>query len=278
MVSRTNILYTTSSAQSPRRPSAGIEKNEDHMSRLAGKIAIVTGAAQGMGEAHARRFVAEGAKVVLTDINAERGEKIAAELGENAHFIEHDVTSSADWRRVVEETEATFGPVTVLVNNAGVLGPIANVVDIDEDAYLQVCAINQHSQFYGMRSVIPTMQKAGGGSIINVSSIAGLVSIVGAPSLAYVGSKFASRGMTKQVAVDYGKDGIRVNSVHPGYIKTPMMAAATDEDGGGIAAAVPLARMAEPDEVSQVVLFLASDDSSYLTGTEQVVDGGLTIQ
>ncbi|KJE22096.1 dehydrogenase of unknown specificity, short-chain alcohol dehydrogenase like [Frankia torreyi] len=248
------------------------------MSRLNGKIAIVTGAAQGMGEAHARRFVAEGAKVVLTDLNEERGKQIAVELGENAHFVVHDVASLADWRRVVDETEATFGPPTVLVNNAGVLGPIVSTVDLDEDAYLKVCAINQHSQFYGMKSVIPAMQKAGGGSIINVSSIAGIVSIVGAPNLAYVGSKFASRGMTKHVAAQYGKDNIRVNSVHPGYIKTPMMAAATDEQGGGIAALVPLARMAEPDEVSQVVLFLASDESSYVTATEQIVDGGLTAQ
>ncbi|MGX6448539.1 glucose 1-dehydrogenase [Patulibacter sp. S7RM1-6] len=248
------------------------------MGRLNGKVAIVTGAAQGMGEAHARRFVAEGAKVLLTDLNEERGRRIAEELGESARFVRQDVTDADAWAQVVDEAERAFGPVTVLVNNAGVLGPIASATELDVDAYLQVCAINQHSQFYGMRAVIPGMQRAGGGSIVNISSIAGLVSIVGAPSLAYVASKFASRGMTKHVAVEYGKDGIRVNSVHPGYIKTPMMEAATDEDGGGIASAVPLARMADPDEVSQVVLFLASDDSSYLTGTEQVVDGGLTVQ
>lgn len=246
--------------------------------KLDGKVAIVTGAAQGMGEAHARRFVAEGAKVALTDINARRGQEIADELGENARFIEQDVTVAEDWARVVAETEAAFGRVTVLVNNAGVLGPIAPLLDLEIEDYLQVIAINQHAQVYGMKAVIPGMQKAGGGSIINVSSVAGIVSIVGAPNIAYVGSKFAVRGLTKQVAVDYGQDGIRVNSVHPGYIKTPMMAAATDEDGGGIASAVPLGRMAEADEVSQVVLFLASDDSSYLTGTEQIVDGGLTIQ
>jgi 3alpha(or 20beta)-hydroxysteroid dehydrogenase len=231
-----------------------------------------------MGEAHARRFVAEGASVVMTDINDEMGEKIAAELGENARFIKADVTSLADWRRVVAETEATFGPVTVLINNAGIIGPIAETVELEDEAYLQVCAVNQHSQFYGMKCVIPSMQQAGGGSIVNVSSVAGLVSIVGAPNLAYVGSKFASRGMTKHVAVQYGKDNIRVNSVHPGYIKTPMMAAATDEEGGGIASMIPLGRMAEPDEVSQLMVWLASDESSYITGTEQVVDAGLTAQ
>jgi 3alpha(or 20beta)-hydroxysteroid dehydrogenase len=248
------------------------------MGRLDGKVAIITGAAQGMGEAHARRFVAEGAQVVMTDINDVGGEKIAAELGENARFIKADVTSLADWRRVVAETEATFGPVTVLINNAGIIGPIAETVELDEEAYLQVCAVNQHSQFYGMKCVIPSMQQAGGGSIVNVSSIAGIVSIVGSPNLAYVGSKFASRGMTKHVAIQYGKDNIRVNSVHPGYIKTPMMAAATDEEGGGIAAMVPLGRMAEPDEVSRLMVWLASDESSYITGTEQIIDAGLTAQ
>ncbi len=248
------------------------------MGRLDGKVAIITGASQGMGEAHARRFVAEGAQVVMTDINDERGEQIAAELGENARFIKADVTSVADWRRVVEETDATFGPVTVLVNNAGIIGPIAETAEFDEEDYLLVCAVNQHSQFYGMKCAIPSMQKAGGGSIVNVSSVAGLVSIVGAPNLAYVGSKFASRGMTKHAAVQYGKDNIRVNSVHPGYIKTPMMAAATDEEGGGIASQIPLGRMADPDEVSSLVVWLASDDSSYISGTEQVVDAGLTAQ
>jgi 3alpha(or 20beta)-hydroxysteroid dehydrogenase len=248
------------------------------MSRLDGKVAIITGAAQGMGEAHARRFVAEGARVVMTDINDEQGEKIAAELGENAVFIKADVTSLADWQRVVAETEATFGPVTVLINNAGIIGPIAETVEFEEEDYLRVCAVNQHSQFYGMKCVIPSMQQAGGGSIVNVSSIAGIVSIVGSPNLAYVGSKFASRGMTKHVAIQYGKDNIRVNSVHPGYIKTPMMAAATDEEGGGIAAMIPLGRMADPDEVAALMVWLASDESSYITGTEQIIDAGLTAQ
>jgi 3alpha(or 20beta)-hydroxysteroid dehydrogenase len=248
------------------------------MGRLEGKVAIITGAAQGMGEAHARRFVAEGARVVMTDINDERGEKIAAEFGENAVFIKADAASLADWGRVVTEAEATFGPVTVLINNAGIIGPIAGTVELEEEDYLTVCAVNQHSQYYGMKSVIPSMQRAGGGSIVNVSSIAGLVSIVGAPNIAYVGSKFASRGMTKHAAIQYGRDNIRVNSVHPGYIKTPMMAAATDEEGGGIAAMIPNGRMAEPEEVAALMVWLASDESSYITGTEQVIDAGLTAQ
>jgi len=248
------------------------------MGRLDGKVAIITGASQGMGEAHARRFVAEGAQVVMVDINEERGAVIAAELGDRARFIEADVTSLAEWRRIVEETEAAFGPITVLVNNAGIIGPLDNPVELAEEDYLRVCAVNQHSQFYGMKCVIPSMQKAGGGSIVNVSSISGLVSNVGTPNIAYVGSKFASRGMSKEAAVFYGKDNIRVNSVHPGYILTPMMVAATDEDGGGITSQIPLGRMAQPDEVSHLVAFLASDESSYISGTEQVIDAALTAQ
>jgi 3alpha(or 20beta)-hydroxysteroid dehydrogenase len=248
------------------------------MGRLDGKVAIITGASQGMGEAHARRFIAEGAQVVMVDLNEERGAAIAAELGENARFIKADVTSLDEWRRVVDEAEAAFGPITVLVNNAGIIGPLADPVALEEEDYLWVCAVNQHSQFYGMKCVIPSMQKAGVGSIVNVSSIAGLVANVGTPNIAYVGSKFASRGMTKEAAVFYGKDNIRANSVHPGYILTPMMVAATDEEGGGIVSQIPLGRMADPDEVSQLVAFLASDESSYISGTEQVIDAGLTAQ
>ncbi|MBT3411372.1 MAG: glucose 1-dehydrogenase [Halieaceae bacterium] len=246
------------------------------MSKLNGKIAIVTGAAQGMGESHARIMVAEGAKVLMTDVNVASGTAIAEELGSNAFFAEHNVTSPADWQRVVETAEAKFGTVNVLVNNAGILGPIAATVDLPLDDYNAVCNINQTGVFLGMQSVLPGMLAGDGGSIINISSIAGIVAIVGAPNLAYVGSKFAVRGMTKQVAVEYGKDNIRVNSVHPGYIKTPMMAAATDEEGGGAVDVIPLNRMAEPSEVSDLVVFLASDNSSFITGMEHVIDGGMT--
>ena len=246
------------------------------MSKLNGKIAIVTGAAQGMGESHARIMVAEGAKVVMTDVNVASGTAIAEELGSNALFVEHNVTSPADWQRVVETAEAKFGTVNVLVNNAGILGPIAATVDLPLDDYNAVCNINQTGVFLGMQSVLPGMLAGDGGSIINISSIAGIVAIVGAPNLAYVGSKFAVRGMTKQVAIEYGKDNIRVNSVHPGYIKTPMMAAATDEEGGGAVDVIPLNRMAEPSEVSDLVVFLASDNSSFITGMEHVIDGGMT--
>jgi 3alpha(or 20beta)-hydroxysteroid dehydrogenase len=244
--------------------------------RLKGKVAIVTGASRGMGSSHARRFVAEGAKVVLTDMREASGAALARELGPNALFVQHDVTSSADWAKVVARAEAAFGPVTVLVNNAGVLGPVAKTVDLDEAAYMKVCATNQHGVFLGMKAVIPSMLKAGGGAIVNISSIAGIVANYGFPNVAYVGSKFAVRGMTKAAAMEYGSKKIRVNSVHPGFIQTPMMVEATNEEGGDALALIPLGRIADPSEVTNLVLFLASDEASYITGAEHIVDAGMT--
>jgi 3alpha(or 20beta)-hydroxysteroid dehydrogenase len=246
------------------------------MSRLAGKIAIITGASQGMGMAHARAFVAQGAKVVLGDLNEEGGKALASELGPNAVFVKQDVARAEDWQAILREGEKRFGTVNVLVNNAGILGKLAATTELAETEFLRVCAVNQTAVFLGMQTVLPGMIKAGGGSIVNISSIAGLVAIYGAPNLAYVASKFAVRGMTKQVAVEYGGKNIRVNSVHPGYIKTPMMVAATDEGGGEALAQIPLHRMAEPSEVSNLVVFLASDESAFITGTEHVIDGGMT--
>jgi 3alpha(or 20beta)-hydroxysteroid dehydrogenase len=248
------------------------------MNRLTSKVAIITGAAQGMGEAHARRFVLEGASVILTDVNADTGRALARELGHRALFVRHDVTDPASWREVVRAGEAKFGTVNVLVNNAGIIGDIADTQSIAYESYMKVIAVNQHGVFYGMQAVIPSMRKAGGGSIVNISSIAGIVACHGAPNVAYVASKFAVRGMTKFVASEYGKYNIRVNSVHPGFIKTPMMVAATDAGGAGATAMIPLARMAEPDEVSQLVAFLASDESSFITAEEHVIDGGMTAQ
>ena len=246
------------------------------MGRLEGKVAIVTGAAQGMGEAHARAFIREGARVVLTDINAPRGEELAQELGDAAAFMRHDVADAAGWKQVVALAEERFGKVTVLVNNAGVIGPVKGLLDLTQEEFLQVCAVNQLGVFLGMQAVVPSMTAAGGGSIVNISSIAGMLGTAASSNAAYCASKFAVRGMSKLIAVWHGKDGIRVNSVHPGYILTPMMIAATDAQGGGAAAAIPLGRMAQPEEVSNVVLFLASDESSFVSGAEYVVDGAMT--
>ncbi|MGD9661382.1 MAG: glucose 1-dehydrogenase [Porticoccaceae bacterium] len=246
------------------------------MTRLAGKVAIITGGAQGMGESHARMFVAQGAKVVITDINKERGEALAAELGDSAIFLSQDVASEKDWQFVVSRAEAHFGPVNTLVNNAGVLGPGAALTDFKKKDFENVCAINQTGVFLGMQAVIPAMIKAGGGAIINISSIAGIVAIYGSPNIAYNASKFAVRGLTKQAAVEYGRHNIRVNSVHPGFVKTPMMAAVLSDDGREASKLVPLNRLAEPSDISNLVVFLASDESAYITGAEHVIDGGVT--
>ena len=246
------------------------------MGRLADKVAIITGASQGMGASHARAFVAQGAKVILGDINVEDGARLAAQLGPNALFVKQDVAKKDDWTRIVAQGCERFGPVNVLVNNAGIIGAIAATIDLAEQEYLRICAINQTGVFLGMQAVLPGMIRAGGGSIVNISSVAGMVAIYGSPNLAYVASKFAVRGMTKHVAVEYGERNIRANSVHPGYIKTPMMVAATDENGGEALKQIPLRRMAEAAEVSNLVIFLASDESSFITGTEHVIDGGMT--
>jgi len=245
------------------------------MGRLAGKIAIVTGAAQGMGEAHARLFVAEGASVVLTDVNVAGGRAIANELGHHAHFVRHDVASAADWADVIATTQRKFGSPNILVNNAGIIGPVKGLLDFGEEEFLQVCAVNQLGVFLGMKAVVPSMVEAGGGSIVNISSIAGMLGTRASSNTAYCASKWAVRGMSKLIAAQYGHAGIRVNSVHPGYILTPMMVAATDEHGGGAAEAIPLGRMAKPEEVSNVVLFLASDEASFVSGAEHVVDGAM---
>lgn len=246
------------------------------MGRLEGKVAIITGASRGMGASHAREFVKHGAKVALTDLNEEAGAALADELGDHAIFIRQDVGKWDDWNRVIAEAERNFGTATVLVNNAGILGSIAPTADLAEEDYLKVITINQNALFLGMKAVIPAMRKAGGGSIINISSNAGIACIYGTPSIAYAASKWAVRGMSKMVAVEYGPDNIRCNSVHPGYTMTPMMVEATDEVGGDALSQIPLRRISDPIEVSHLVVFLASDESSFVTGAEYVVDGGMT--
>ncbi|MDB5970044.1 MAG: 3-oxoacyl-ACP reductase [Hydrocarboniphaga sp.] len=247
------------------------------MGRVGGKVAIVTGAARGMGASHARRLVAEGAKVVLTDVLDAEGEATARALGGNARYLHQDVTSEAQWQQIVSDTEAAFGPVSVLVNNAGIAswGALETLKEAD---YRRIIDINQVSVFLGMKSVLPSMKRAGGGSIVNISSSAGLV---GVPQcLAYVASKFAVRGMTKTAAIEFAPYNIRVNSIHPGFIRTLMAVPGPESEAllAGVVAATPAHRMGDPDEVSSIVLMLASDEARFSTGAEFVVDGGLTCQ
>ena len=242
------------------------------MGKLDGKVAIITGGAAGMGEAHVRLFIEEGAKVVLTDINEEKGQAIAEELGETAHFIKHDVTNEEGWKQVVAETEEQFGPVDILVNNAGI-NPVLSVEHSSLDDYMKVVIINQVSVFLGTKYVVPSMKKTENGSIVNISSINGLVG----GAFGYTDTKFAVRGMTKAAAKELAQYNIRVNSVHPGVINTPMVQQSDAFDQiQAMVGMIPLKRMAEPSEVSKLVLFLASNDSSYSTGAEFVTDGGIT--
>src|SRR5699024_1022665 len=244
------------------------------MARLDGKVTIITGSAQGMGEAHERKFIDEGAKVVITDLNEEKGQALADELGENAMFVKQNVTSEEDWKNVIEETEKKFGPVNVLVNNAGITMS-KSIEETTLDDYNKIVQINQVSVFLGMRAVMPSMRKAGNGSIINISSMNGLVG----GAIGYTDTKFAVRGMTKAAAMEFSPQGVRVNSVHPGVIETPMiMQEDVKEQVEAFAKTIPMKRIAKVEEVSNLVLFLASDDSSYSTGSEFVIDGGLTAQ
>ena len=235
--------------------------------RLDGKVALITGGARGQGAAEAKLFAAEGATIVVTDVLTEEGERTAGELG--GDFLEHDVSSEARWTEVVDEVVNRHGRLDVLVNNAGILyaGRLVNTRTEDWD---RVIAINQTGVFFGMRAVAPTMTEQGSGSIVNISSVAGLEGVFG--SMAYTASKFAVRGMTKVAAKELGPSGVRVNSVHPGIIDTAMTA---DFPKERMLRSVPIGREADPSEVAAVVLFLASDESGYCTGQEFVVDGGM---
>ncbi|AQA19544.1 3-alpha-hydroxysteroid dehydrogenase [Halioglobus japonicus] len=243
------------------------------MQRLAGKVAIVTGGANGMGEATVRTFVENGAKVVIGDIAEQQGQALADELGDAAVFLRMDVTSEADWAAAVAAAEQ-LGTLNVLVNNAAILH-IASITDTTPEDYMRVVSVNQLSAFLGIRAVIPSMKAAGVGSIINVSSIDGLHSQAGLS--AYSSTKWALRGLTKSAAIELGQYNIRVNTVHPGGIFTQMggKGAIEEEDiNRTIYNKMPIPRVGQPEEVAAVTLFLATNEASYSTGSEFVADGG----
>ncbi|MCV7150358.1 glucose 1-dehydrogenase [Mycolicibacterium pyrenivorans] len=234
--------------------------------RLAGKVALVSGGARGMGASHAREMVAHGAKVVCGDILDAEGETVAEELGDDVRYVHLDVTRAENWDTAVATAVAEFGGVDVLVNNAGILN-IGTVEDFDMAEWHRILDINLTGVFLGIRAVVPTMKQAGRGSIINISSIEGMAGTVACHG--YTATKFAVRGLTKSTALELGQFGIRVNSIHPGLVKTPM-ADWVPEDIFQSA----LGRIAQPKEVSNLVVYLAGDESSYSTGSEFVVDGG----
>ena len=244
------------------------------MSRLEGKVAIVTGGAMGQGAGISRAFVEEGARVVIADVAKDAGQELADALGDAAHFAHHDVSDQASWTALVEDTNTRFGPVDVLANNAGILrfGEIEKMA-VDEVELLW--RVNQLGCFLGMNAVTYTMRKNGGGSIINASSVEGLAGM--ASLTAYTATKFAIRGMTKAAAMELGPKGIRVNSIHPGMIDTPM----TRPHGGDAAmefgaSRVPLRRVGHPEDIAPLYVFLASDESGYINGAEIAIDGGVT--
>jgi len=238
--------------------------------RLAGKVALITGAASGMGAAHARAMAREGAKVAIADIATEAGEQLAAELG-SASYHDHDVTDPAAWQGLVVAVEGMHGPIDVLVNNAGI--QVRSVgIEADDDEWAKVTGVNQRGVFLGMRAVIPGMAERGGGSVVNVASTAALVGMPG--SIPYQASKAAVLGLTRGAAVSYGRNNVRVNAICPGLVVTGMTASASREAVEAMKAQIPLRRDGRPEEVSAAVVFLASDESSYITGVALPIDGG----
>ncbi|CAM5566120.1 oxidoreductase [Streptomyces spiroverticillatus] len=240
---------------------------------LTGKTVIITGGARGLGAEAAKQAVAAGANVVITDVLDEDGKATAAELGERARFQHHDVTSEEDWARVAAYAVAEFGSIDGLVNNAGIsTGQF--LADESVEHFRKVLDINLTGVFIGMKAVIPAMRENGGGSIVNISSAAGLMGL--ALTAGYGASKWGVRGLTKIGAVELGTQKIRVNSVHPGMTYTPMTAAVGIQQGDGNYPNTPMGRVGEADEIAGAVVFLLSDSASYVTGAELAVDGGWT--
>jgi 3alpha(or 20beta)-hydroxysteroid dehydrogenase len=240
------------------------------MGKLDGRVAIVTGGARGQGAAEAALFAEEGAAVVVTDVLTDEGEKTAAGIG--GRFVAHDVTDPAQWDALVASVVAEHGRLDILINNAGILR-WERMTETSFESWNEVIAVNQTGVFLGMNAVSAQMIEQGSGSIVNISSVGGLRGA--SACFAYAATKWAVRGMTKGAAIELGPHGIKVNSIHPGIIDTPMMGG-TDLDHLADRIGVPLQRYAQPEEVAKLALWLVSDDNSYSTGAEFVIDGGQT--
>lgn len=239
--------------------------------RVDDRVVIVTGGAQGIGAAIARRLVSEGATVVIGDVLTDKANELVGELGPSARFEHLDVSDEQNWTSLVSRVESDLGPISGLVNNAGVVrtGPIETLSEVD---FRSVTDVNQLGVFLGMKQVLPAMRRAGGGSMVNVSSIGGIIAFPGI--LGYTASKWAVRGMTKTAAQEFGPDGVRVNSLHPGIVASDMTA---DYEGtDDLLQGQPLPRPGRPEELANLALFLISDESAYCTGSEFVADGGYT--
>jgi 3alpha(or 20beta)-hydroxysteroid dehydrogenase len=243
------------------------------MSRLAGKVAIITGAARGIGEATARLFVAEGAKVVLSDVLDAEGARIASELGDTATFQHHDVSDEAAWHGLVAATLDRFGAIDILINNAGIL-KVQGLLEASKQDFERTLAVNLIGVFLGIKAVGPGMIDRGKGSIVNISSVSGMI---GQPRVgAYAASKWGLRGLTRVAALELGPRGVRVNSVHPGGTQTVMgIHGLPTQVINRFYASVPLRRIGQPEEIARAALFLASDEASYVCGAELLVDGGM---
>lgn len=250
------------------------------MSRFADQTVLVTGGTGGQGASHVRALHAEGANVVIGDINAERGAGLAAELGEGARFVCLDVSQEQSWAAAVAETEKAFGALTILVNNAGVQNPPALIESTDRDTWTRILDINLTGTFLGIKAAAPALRRAGGGTIINIASTMG---IGGTAFYApYVASKWAVRGLTQTAALELGRDNIRVNAIHPGVVATAFItepAAGSDAPIADSYSPEPFAvpRLGQPADITALLLFLASPHAAFITGAEYVIDGGLLL-
>ena len=251
------------------------------MKRLSGKTAIITGAGSGLGAADARLFAGEGASVLLTDVREEPVKVLAKELraaGFDAEHAVHDVTSEEQWAAVATQAVESFGKIDILINNAGIANWGVTWSEANYADFQMIMRVNLDSQYLGIQAVRPHMERNGGGAIVNISSVAGFIAFAKAQP-AYTASKDGSRLLTKSAALDLAGINVRVNSVHPGLIKTPMNDGIVERQDvlEGALAVIPMGRMGAPSEVARAVLFLASDEASYITGTELIIDGGLTV-